>query len=283
MPSTESVAAAQVGTKLQIAVYGGSALMLASNFRFATEDVDVSELERPLPDGWRGSYMKLRRRIVGRTTGLTMESHSTSSPCGSRRGSFGFGTFLGMAPAGTCRVVPSAEYLLATEAEGHTGDGSASRRNRAARYPQSDASCGHFDRRGRIALLGDTSSECRVFPKVAFSLEEYESRGRSRCAQIPSLMPLKGFRTVRAGMSSWLNLLTHSIWQRPIGTAMRRSSARAKLTGDDRLDALVGAIAEYLAKQRRLGSVPHWVSDPARRLDVHGLRPKSPSIPCANI
>ena len=38
------------GTKLQIAVYGGSALMLASNFRFATEDVDVSKLDHPLPD-----------------------------------------------------------------------------------------------------------------------------------------------------------------------------------------------------------------------------------------
>src|SRR5258707_14205047 len=43
-------AAAQAGTKLQIAVYGGSALMLASNFRFATEDVDVLRLEHPLPD-----------------------------------------------------------------------------------------------------------------------------------------------------------------------------------------------------------------------------------------
>src|SRR6201989_2211694 len=42
-------AAVAAGTKLQIAVYGGSALMLASNFRFATEDVDVSELPRPLP------------------------------------------------------------------------------------------------------------------------------------------------------------------------------------------------------------------------------------------
>ena len=42
-------AATMAGTKLQIAVYGGSALMLANNFRFATEDVDVSELERPLP------------------------------------------------------------------------------------------------------------------------------------------------------------------------------------------------------------------------------------------
>ena len=43
-------AAADAGTKLQIAVYGGSALMLASNFRFATEDADVAELERPIPD-----------------------------------------------------------------------------------------------------------------------------------------------------------------------------------------------------------------------------------------
>ena len=43
-------AAVDAGTKLQIAVYGGSALMLASNFRFATEDVDVSKLDLPLPD-----------------------------------------------------------------------------------------------------------------------------------------------------------------------------------------------------------------------------------------
>src|SRR5260221_7583645 len=43
-------AAVKAGTKLQIAVYGGSALMLASNFRFATEDFDVSQLSRPLPD-----------------------------------------------------------------------------------------------------------------------------------------------------------------------------------------------------------------------------------------
>ncbi|WP_249158692.1 hypothetical protein [Bradyrhizobium jicamae] len=40
-----------------------------------------------------------------------------------------------------------------------------------------------------------------------------------------------------------------------------------KLTGDAKLDALVGAMAEYLAKQRRLGRVPSWVCDPARRLE----------------
>jgi hypothetical protein len=39
------------------------------------------------------------------------------------------------------------------------------------------------------------------------------------------------------------------------------------LTNDKRLDALVGAIAEYLAKQHRLGRVPTWVSGPTRYLD----------------
>ena len=50
-----------------------------------------------------------------------------------------------------------------------------------------------------------------------------------------------------------------------------------KLTGDDRLDALVGAIAEYLAKQRRLGRVPPWVSNPARRLSSPWFTTVSPS------
>lgn len=50
-----------------------------------------------------------------------------------------------------------------------------------------------------------------------------------------------------------------------------------KLTGDVRLDALVGAIAEYLAKQRRLGCVPSWASDPARRLTSPWFTAASPS------
>ncbi len=49
------------------------------------------------------------------------------------------------------------------------------------------------------------------------------------------------------------------------------------LTGDARLDALVGAIAEYLAKQRRLGRVPPWVCDPARRLDSPWFTTASPT------
>ncbi len=50
-----------------------------------------------------------------------------------------------------------------------------------------------------------------------------------------------------------------------------------ELTGDVRLDALVGAIADYLAKQRRLGRVPRWVCDPARRLAGPWFTTASPS------
>lgn len=50
-----------------------------------------------------------------------------------------------------------------------------------------------------------------------------------------------------------------------------------RLTGDDRLDALVGAIAEYLSKQRRLGRVPPWAGSPARRLASPWFTTTSPT------
>jgi hypothetical protein len=39
------------------------------------------------------------------------------------------------------------------------------------------------------------------------------------------------------------------------------------LTGDARLDALAGAVAEYLARQYRLPAVPAWAFEPVRYLD----------------
>jgi hypothetical protein len=50
-----------------------------------------------------------------------------------------------------------------------------------------------------------------------------------------------------------------------------------RLTGDEQLDALVGAIGEYLAKQRRLGRVPSWAGDPARRLACPWFTTASPT------
>jgi hypothetical protein len=46
-------AAVAARTKLQIAVYGGSALMLASNFRFATENVEIADIGQAWPQWLR--------------------------------------------------------------------------------------------------------------------------------------------------------------------------------------------------------------------------------------
>ena len=55
-------AAVEAGTKLQIAVYGGSALMLASNFRFATEDVDIADIGQAMAGLADGSCRANRER-----------------------------------------------------------------------------------------------------------------------------------------------------------------------------------------------------------------------------
>ena len=108
-------AAALAGTKLQIAVYGGSALMLASNFRFATEDVDVSELEHPLP-GWLATVID----EVAKENGWLDDWFNDGvafhlSPLADRAlDHLEFGTFpRDGTPPGLVVSVPSAEYLLA--------------------------------------------------------------------------------------------------------------------------------------------------------------------------
>jgi hypothetical protein len=57
-------AAIEAKTKLQIAVYGGSALMLASNFRFATEDVRIAEIGGRWPE-WLTSVVAAIAREKG--------------------------------------------------------------------------------------------------------------------------------------------------------------------------------------------------------------------------
>jgi len=47
-------------------------------------------------------------------------------------------------------------------------------------------------------------------------------------------------------------------------------------SGDAQLDALAGAVAEYLAKQYRLDRVPGWVSHPLRRLAEPWFTTSSP-------
>ena len=71
-------AAVAAGTRMQIAVYGGSALMLASNFRFATEDVDVSRASAALAGMAAATSSKgSRASTAGRRTGSMMGWYST--------------------------------------------------------------------------------------------------------------------------------------------------------------------------------------------------------------
>jgi|SRR5205085_12410071 len=108
-------AAVQAGTKLQIAVYGGSALMLASNFRFATEDVDVSRLEQTLPH-WLATVV----REIGEKNGWKEDwfndgvAFHLSSLADHAADHLEFATFpRDGGGAGLVVSVPSAEYLLA--------------------------------------------------------------------------------------------------------------------------------------------------------------------------
>jgi hypothetical protein len=108
-------AAALAGIKLQIAVYGGSALMLASNFRFATEDVDVSELEHPLP-GWLAAVVDEIAKENGWLDDWFNDGVAFHlSPLADRAlDHLEFGTFpRDGGPPGLAVSVPSAEYLLA--------------------------------------------------------------------------------------------------------------------------------------------------------------------------
>ena len=108
-------AAVLAGTKLRIAVYGGSALMLASNFRFATEDVDVSELERPLPDWLATVLHEIARENNWHddwfNDGVAFHLSSIADRAADH---LEFGTFpRDGTPPGLVVSVPSAEYLLA--------------------------------------------------------------------------------------------------------------------------------------------------------------------------
>src|ERR1700686_2999300 len=108
-------AAVLAGTKLQIAVYRGSALLLASNFRFATEDVDVSRLEQPLPDWLAAVVTEIAEENQWQedwfNDGVALHLSALADRAADH---LEFATFPrdGSTP-GLVVSVPSAEYLLA--------------------------------------------------------------------------------------------------------------------------------------------------------------------------
>ena len=108
-------AAITANTRLDIAVFGGSALMLASNFRFATEDVDIAEVGKPWPEWLSNAVERVARRNGWSETWLNDAVTFHLSPLARPdRDLVAFGTFPRNADKiGLSVFVPSARYLLA--------------------------------------------------------------------------------------------------------------------------------------------------------------------------
>lgn len=109
----EAAIAAQA--RLDIAVFGGSALLLASNFRFTTEDVDVAELGEPWPDWLMGIVARIARNNGWSESWLNDAVSAFLSPVAHRERDLLFwGTFPRAADkTGLTVFVPTARYLLA--------------------------------------------------------------------------------------------------------------------------------------------------------------------------
>jgi hypothetical protein len=105
-------AAVAARTRLQIAVYCGSALMSASNFRFATEDVDIGY---DWPD-WLTTVIADIARDKGWSDEWLNDAVSFHlSPLAQQdRDHLAFGTFPRQSEnSGLCVLIPSARYLPA--------------------------------------------------------------------------------------------------------------------------------------------------------------------------
>jgi len=99
---------------LDIAIYGDSALMLASSFRSATEDVDIAEIGLPWP-GWLVSEVLTIARLNGWSQDwLNAAGQFYLSPLADRAVvHHEFGTFPRGGQPGLRIMVPSLPYMLA--------------------------------------------------------------------------------------------------------------------------------------------------------------------------
>jgi hypothetical protein len=108
-------AAVVAGTRLDIAMFGGSALMLASNFRFSTEDVDIAEIGRPWPDWLSAVVARIASQNGWPDDWLNDAVSIFLSPLARSERDFVFmGTFPRATEHAGLRVfVPNARYMLA--------------------------------------------------------------------------------------------------------------------------------------------------------------------------
>jgi hypothetical protein len=108
-------AAVAAGTRLDIAVFGGSALLLASNFRFTTEDVDIAELGVPWPQWLIDAVAQIAERNGWSETWFNdAVSFHLSAHAQADRDLVEWRTFpRNLEQVGLTVFVPTAEYMLA--------------------------------------------------------------------------------------------------------------------------------------------------------------------------
>jgi hypothetical protein len=108
-------AAVAAGARLDIAIFGGSALMFAGNFRFSTEDVDIAEIGRQGPDWLSAVVARVASQNGWPDDWLNDAVSSFLSPLAhSERDLVFLGTFpRATEHAGLRVLVPSARYMLA--------------------------------------------------------------------------------------------------------------------------------------------------------------------------
>ena len=108
-------AAVAAHARIDIAVFGGSALMLASNFRFSTEDVDIAEIERPWPDWLSNVAQRIAEQNGWSEHWLNDAVASFLSPVAQRQNDLvHWGTFPRAADrTGLTVFVPIARHMLA--------------------------------------------------------------------------------------------------------------------------------------------------------------------------
>lgn len=107
--------AVAAGARLDIAVYGGSALMLASNFRFASEDVDVGPVGTPWP-GWLAESVARIAAALGLSPDWLSDAVSfhLADLADAAAQHLEFGTYpRGAERTGMTVFVPKADYMLA--------------------------------------------------------------------------------------------------------------------------------------------------------------------------
>ncbi|WP_372399760.1 hypothetical protein ABMY26_33410 [Azospirillum sp. HJ39] len=143
-------------TVLEFAVYGGAALMLASRFRFATEDADIGELPSPWPDWLTGVIGDIARENDWSSDWLNEDVQFHLSQIADHAvDHMEFSSFPAGGRPGLRVFVPTAEYMLALKLK-------ASRINDPAKGPQETLDIQNLI---RAAGIGDVEEAVAVLAK----------------------------------------------------------------------------------------------------------------------